>query len=252
MATDFQPIYILASGLLYQQRKLDVIANNLANVDTDGFKKVLLTAQAYPVRDNDTNAEKVFNPTSPLRPSNNFVYPIMGAEKVDTSPGELKRTGNPLDVAINGNGFFAVKVGDKVFYTRDGHFLLDPQGYLITQNGNPVLDENGKKILIGNAPLSSIKITKDGTIFVGTRWVAKLKVVNLKEVKHVGNNLYTGKVVKTKPYEIVQGYLEGSNVNPVEEMTKMIETVRAYEAFANAMKTFDEDNSKLINEILKA
>ena len=250
MATNFQSIYILASGLLYQQRKLDVIANNLANIDTDGFKKVLLTAQAYSVKNSDESEN--LNPSSPLNPSNNFVYPVMGIEKVDTSPGELKRTGNPLDVAINGKGFFAVKVGDKVFYTRDGHFLLDPQGYLITQNGNPVLDENGNKILIGNAPLSSIKITKDGTIFVGTRWIAKLKVVNLKGIKHVGNNLYTGEITKNEPFEVVQGYLEGSNVNPVEEMTRMIETVRAYEAFANAMKTLDENDSKLINEILKA
>jgi len=249
MATDFQSIYILTSGLLYQQRKLDVISNNLANINTAGFKKVLIAAQAYPVK----NREEIsIKPSSPLNPSNNFVYPVIGFEKVDTSAGELKKTGNPLDVAINGKGFFAVKVKNKILYTRDGHFLLDPKGYLITQNGNYVLDENGNKILIGNQPLASIKITKDGTIFVGTRWVAKLKIVNLEEVKHVGGNLYIGKETKKQPYEVLQGYLEGSNVNPVMEMTRMIETVRAYEAFANALKSMDENSSKLVNGILKA
>ena len=249
MASDFQPLYVLASGLFYQQRKLEVVANNLANVNTEGFKKVLLSAQAYPVKDPEGVSPQ--KPDSPKRSSNNFVYPVMGIQKVDTSPGELKRTGNPLDVAINGEGFFAVRVGDKVLYTRDGHFLLDPRGYLITQSGHPVLDESGNKILIGRVPLSSVRIAKDGTIFVGTRQVAKLKIVSLEGVRHVGNNLYTGEVVKTKPYEVVQGYLEGSNVNPVEEMARMIETTRAYEAFANAMKTLDDNNSKLINGILK-
>ncbi len=176
----------------------------------------------------------------------------MGKQKVDTSGGELKKTGNPLDMAINGKGFFAVKVGDKILYTRDGHFLLDKNGYLVNQSGFPVVDENGNKILIGRSSLAEVRVTRDGVIFVGTRRVAKLKIVDLQGVKHVGNNLYIGEEKPAKNYEVVQGFVEGSNVNPVEEMVKMIETVRAYETFANSMKTLDENNSQLINGVLKA
>lgn len=249
MASDFQPLYVLASGLFYQQRKLEVISNNLANLNTNGFKKVLLTAQASPVK--GPEGGRVFSPSHQMV-ENNFVYPVMGKQKVDTSSGELKKTGNPLDMAINGSGFFAVKVGDKILYTRDGHFLLDKKGYLVNQNGFPVMDENGNKILIGRNSLAEVRVTRDGVIFVGTRRVAKLKITELKGVKHVGKNLYIGEERPAKNYEVVQGFVEGSNVNPIEEMVKMIETVRAYETFANALKTLDENNSKLINGVLKA
>jgi flagellar basal-body rod protein FlgG len=249
MASDFQSLYVLSSGLFFQQRKLEVVANNLANINTNGFKKVLLTAQALPVKESSQGEAKT---PQPLKAENNFVYPVMGKQIVDTSGGELKKTDNPLDMAINGKGFFAIKVGDKVLYTRDGHFLLDKNGFLVNQDGFPVLDENGNPIAIGRASLEKVRVTRDGVIFVGTRRVARLKIVELQGVKHVGRNLYTGEEMEAKNYEILQGFVEGSNVNPVEEMTRMIETVRAYQSFANAMKTLDENNSQLINGILKA
>jgi flagellar basal-body rod protein FlgG len=249
MASDFQSLYVLSSGLFFQQRKLEVVANNLANVNTNGFKKVLLTAQALPVKEPSEGEGKT---PQPLRAENNFVYPVMGKQIVDTSDGELKKTDNPLDMAINGRGFFALKVGDKVLYTRDGHFLLDKNGFLVNQDGFPVLDENGNPIAIGRAPLETVRVTRDGVIFVGTRRVARLKIVELQGIKHVGKNLYTGEERGAKDYEILQGFVEGSNVNPVEEMTRMIETVRAYQSFANAMKSLDDSHSQLINGILKA
>jgi flagellar basal-body rod protein FlgF len=150
-----------------------------------------------------------------------------------------------------GKGFFAVEVNGKIYYTRDGHFLLGKNGYLVNQNGYPVLGEDGK-IYIGRTSLSSVRITEEGDIFVGTNKVGKLKIVDLEGVKHLKDNLYTGKPKKAENYALAQGYLEGSNVNPVDEMVKMIETVRAYETYANSIKAVDENNSKLINEILKA
>ena len=249
MATDFQSLYVLASGMYYNQRKLEVISNNLANVNTDGFKKELLTAEAYPVK--PTPPESFKPKYSPQRSDNNFVYPVMGKEVVVLTQGELKKTDNPLDAAIVGRGFFTVEVNGKLYYTRDGHFLVDKNGYLINQNGYPVMGENGK-IYIGRAPLSSVRITKNGDIFVGTTKVGRLKIVDLEGVRHFRDNLYTGKPVKAKNFTVVQGYLEGSNVNPVDEMVRMIETVRAYETYANSIKTVDENNSKLINGILKA
>ena len=129
---------------------------------------------------------------------------------------------------------------------------MDKNGFLVNQDGFPVLDENGNPIAIGRAPLETVRVTRDGVIFVGTRRVARLKIVELQGIKHVGKNLYTGEERGAKDYEILQGFVEGSNVNPVEEMTRMIETVRAYQSFANAMKSLDDSHSQLINGILKA
>jgi len=249
MASEFQPLYILASGLFFQQRKLEKISNNLANIDTNGFKRELITAQAYYVK--EENPPKLNQINSPQRAENNFVYPIIGKSKVDLSPGELIKTDNPLDLAIEGEGFFSVEVNGKTYYTRDGHFLVDRNGYLVNQNGFPVLGEGGK-IYIGRKPLSSVRVTRDGIVYVGTNRVAKLKIVALKEIKKFGNNLFEGKEIKTKNYTVLQGYLEGSNVNPVEEMVRMIETIRAYETFANGLKAEDENNNKLINNTLRA
>ena len=249
MAADFQPLYLLASGLYFQQRKLEKVSNNLANIDTAGFKRELITAQAYYVK--EPNPAFLSERQSPNRAENNFVYPIIGKSKVDLSSGPLIKTENPLDVAIQGEGFFVVEVNGKKYYTRDGHFSVDKNGFLVNQDGYPVLGENGK-IYIGRAPLSSVKITKEGVIYVGTNRVGKLKIVNLKGLKKFGQNLFEGKETKAENYTVVQGYLEGSNVNPVEEMVRMIETLRAYETFANGIKAEDENNNKLINNTLKA
>ena len=119
MASDFQSLYVLSSGLFFQQRKLEVVANNLANVNTNGFKKALLTAQALPVKEPSEGEGKT---PQPLRAENNFVYPVMGKQIVDTSDGELKKTDNPLDMAINGRGFFALKVGIKFSTPATGTF----------------------------------------------------------------------------------------------------------------------------------
>jgi len=249
MATDFQPLYVLASGLYFQNRKMETVANNLANVNTAGFKRDLLSAMGYPVK--DTRGELIRKPDSPALASNNFIYPVVGKRKIDLSGGPLIKTGNPLDVAINGEGFFAVKVGNKVLYTRDGHFLIDKRGFLVNQNGYKVLGENGP-IYIGRKSITGIRVSKDGSIYADGTKIGKLKIVNLRKIAKVGDNLFSGEPTKAENFAVVQGYLEGSNVNPVKEMVEMIKTVRVYESYTNAMKGIDENNSKLINGILKA
>ncbi len=212
MATDFQSLYILASGLYYQQRKLETVSNNLANVNTPGFKKDLLSAMAFEA-EIPPDGKEVPPPLPGTK--NQFIYPVVGKRKIDTSGGPLLKTDNPLDVAIQGEGFFAVEVKGKVLYTRNGHFLLDRRGYLVDQKGNRILGENGP-IYLGRVSLSSIRITEDGTIFVGNRSVGKLKIVNLKGLRKVGDSLFEGKPAEAKNYKVVQGHLEGSNVNPVK------------------------------------
>jgi flagellar basal-body rod protein FlgF len=251
MATDFQPLYILASGMYYQQRKMEVVSNNLANANTEGFKKDLIAAQALEVK-NQLQPFGDYKPGSPTNPSNNFIYPIVGGIKTDLSQGGLIRTSNPLDVAIMGDGFLAVEKDGKTYYTRKGRFLLDREGYLVNDKGLKVLDKSGNYIRIGNVPTSEVSISKDGSIYINGKKLATLKIVGLKDCRKVGYTLFEGKPTETKNYTVLQGYLESANVNPVREMVQLIETVRAYEAFANGLKAQDENNSKLINGVLKA
>jgi len=251
MATDFQPLYILASGMYYQQRKMEVVSNNLANANTEGFKKDLITAGALEV-ENQFKPFGGYRPGSPEDPRNNFIYPVVERIKTDLSQGGLIKTSNPLDLAIMGEGFFAVKKNGKTYYTRKGRFLLDREGYLVNDEGLRVLDKNGNFIRIGNVPTSAVSISKDGSIYVNGNKIATLQVVNLKNYRKVGYTLFEGQPSEAKNFTILQGYLESSNINPVRQMVQLIETVRAYEAFANGLKAEDENNSKLINGVLKA
>jgi Flagellar basal body rod protein len=121
MALDYQPMYILASGMSLEQRRLDVVANNIANADTPGFKKDFLSALAYYTPDATKEPGN-----APDNPSNNYVYPIMEKIYTNYTEGPIKKTDNPLDLAINGKGFFKV-MNDKgeIFYQRRGDFQLD-------------------------------------------------------------------------------------------------------------------------------
>lgn len=249
MAVDFQSLYVLASGLYFQNRKLETVANNLANVNTTGFKKDFLSALAEPVPPSDTTPD--ITESRPFTSAQNFVYPVMGEREIDLSQGALIKTDNPLDVAIEGKGFFTIEVNGKIFYTRDGHFEIDKNGYLVNQNGYKVLGKNGL-IKIGRKAISQLKIAKDGSIYVGSKKIAQLRVVALKNLRKVGENLFSGVPTITNNYSIIQGFLEGSNVNPVREMVELIKTTRIYQSYANAIKSIDEDNSKLINGILRA
>jgi len=254
MAVDFQSLYVLASGLYYRNRKLEVISNNLANVKTQGFKKDLISAMAFPPKSStEEDSVKIPNPTSPENPANNFLYPIVGKEKIDLTQGELIKTSSPFDFAIEGKGFFVVKTPDgRVLYTRNGHFLVDKEGFLITANtGYRVLDETGNEIFIaGNKQIS---VSKKGEIYANGLRIGKFKIVLLKDIKKFGNSFFIGKEAGTSTdYTILQGFLEGSNVNPIREMVDLIQNQRAYESYANAIKSLDRINSKVINETLRA
>ncbi len=247
MATDFQSIYVLADGMLYQQRKLDVVANNLANVNTPGFKKDLINAQAYYI-----NGEKELQKVnSPENPAANFVYPVIEGIHTVFSDGALIKTSNPFDLALQGEGFFAVKAGNQVLYTRNGHFLLNRDGYLVTQDGYLVLGTNGPIKIPPTA--KRVSISKDGSVYVNGQKIAVLAVVDLSNPTKVGDNLYKGNPQgRAKNYTVLQGYLESSNVNPVKEMVRLIETQRAYEAMANSLKSEGDLASKVVNNVLKA
>ncbi len=230
MAIEYQPLYILSSGMLLQQRKLETITNNLANVDTPAFKKDLILASLW-----ETPMGQGFPDNDPQNPSNNFLYPVIERIFTDLSQGAIKQTGNPLDLAIEGNGFFAVRRGQEVFYTRKGNFRLDAEGYLVNELGYRVLDTNLNEIRLEGQPTFG----SDGSVYVNGQQIATLGVFNLQNPQKIGRDLFTGQAQPAQGYRLMQGFLELSNVNPILEMAKLIQTHRAHEVYSNLIRSLD-------------
>lgn len=230
MAIEYQPLYILSSGMLLQQRKLETITNNLANVDTPAFKKDLILASLW-----ETPTGQGFPDNDPQNPSNNFLYPVMERVFTDLSQGAIKQTGNPLDLAIEGNGFFAVRSGQEVLYTRKGNFRLDAEGYLVNELGYRVLDTNLNEIRLEGQPTFGI----DGSVFVNGQQIATIGVFELQNPQKLGRDLFTGQAQPAQGYRLMQGFLELSNVNPILEMAKLIQTHRAHEVYSNLIRSLD-------------
>ncbi|RUM28882.1 MAG: flagellar basal-body rod protein FlgF [Aquifex sp.] len=232
MATDYQTIYILGGGMLLQERKLEVSSNNVANVSTPGFKKDYLTVVSYYV----PNGEKV-QETRPFEPSNNYVYPIVNGVRTILSQGSLVKTDNPLDLAIEGEGFFAVRTPEGILFTRKGMFRINEEGLLTTEEGYPVLDENLNPITLQG---QEIKVTEDGTIFVDGEQVGKIGIFKLQNLQKIGEDFFQGNPTPSSAYKIHQGFYEASNVNAIKEVVKVIESVRAHEIFSKLIQMTDE------------
>ena len=226
MAVNFQPMYILAAGGQRAMEQVDNTANNIANVNTTGFKKILIKEMSQKLTDNKGDAREL------------FVFPRFEDSPVMLQQGSLKQTGRSLDVAITGKGFFTVGTQNGEMLTRNGHFRLDSKGYLVDVNGNYVLDENGSKIQLD--PKKNINITDNGMIYQEGKSVAKLGIKNAQTVKPVGNTYYIAKGnLAQSDFKIHQGYLESSNVNPVEEMVGLINAQRRFEIYGNLIKSLD-------------
>jgi flagellar basal-body rod protein FlgF len=247
-------MYISAEGAAAQAQRLEVIANNLANVDTPGFKQDVPTFQAR-------FAEAIQQ--GHAQAGDQSINDLGGGVKVidietDHSVGQLKETGNDLDLAINGKGFFHIKGDDgERFLSRSGAFALDTQGRLVTQNGHrAVLDQAGSEITLN--PHLPVSISSDGFISqAGAIYALGLsQPQSLDEMAKVGNNLFQplGNVQPLTLAErnIRQGYLEMSGANPVRQMMAMIETTRAFEANTRMIQNQDTMLGALISRVLQA
>lgn len=228
------------------QRRLDVSANNLANVDTSGFKADELITEEL----DNTGASADVNPTD-IR----FVRDI-GLGR-DMSQGEIASTGNPLDVAIEGNGYFMVQgLNGQPMYTRDGAFKLTGDGQLVTGDGRAVLNSGGAPIAI-DAQGESPTIGRDGAITVAGNEVGRLGVVMFAApgaLSKVGDNLWDAHGQQSQPFDgvVVQGALEGSNVRPVVEITRLIEISRAYQSAAQFVANADSLRQRAIQTLGQA
>jgi flagellar basal-body rod protein FlgG len=241
--------YPTVSGCLVQEKRLEILANNLANINTIGYKEDRPVFQTY-IEDSlstSTNVPAIGN----IIPERDYV--VFTGVKTVFAQGESRSTNNPLDLAINGDGFFVVETKQGRAYTRKGNFTLNEQGMLVTQDGLPVLGEGGKIVL----PEGQIVIDSTGNIFVDDKQVDTISLVDFPKpypLKKIGSSLFVPRSPLIRELEpsgttIQQGYLELSNVQPIKAMVEMIDIMRAYEAYHKTIQTFNEDTLKSINEI---
>lgn len=223
-------LYVGLSRQITLQREMDIVANNIANADTSGFKVESLMLKVDP----EAPAVTAGGP-KPVK----FVAAAGVAR--DFGQGGLRRTDAPMDLAIEGKGFFKVTTPDGERFTRDGRFRTDTQGHLVTQDGLPVADDGGGEITI-DPEKGQISVSADGVVSQGSERVGKVGVFtfdNLSVLEKAGGNLLQNtsnlQPQATTDSKVRQGMLEGSNVNPVMEITRMIEVSRAYEQIAKMM-----------------
>jgi len=255
-------IYIAASAGLKQQSKLDIIANNLANINTTGFKKDgIVFEEIIAPFNKDGGFEEARNALLPPDNSNeNLAYVGINEFYTDHQQGGVIATGNPLDLALEGEGFFQVDTPSGKRFTRKGNLRLDNQRRLVTQEGNPVLSSAGNPIVV-NAGGGKIGIDANGAITVGQGFnnvnVGQLGLVKFKNPNQLakeGSGLYR-KIDPDLPEEparttaIRQGFLEASNVSTMEEMTEMIATLRGFEAYQKVIQSIDEADDQAANTI---
>lgn len=250
-------LYTAASGALVAQAQVDVIANNLANVDTAGFKSVLLQVQSAPSLGvyRMQTVPSTAKPTG--RPSSSFVGALgTGAEVMDTpnsfAQGALKRTGNDLDVAIEGKAFFTINTANGVRYTRDGQFTRDANGQLVTMDGNQVLGQNGP-ITLQQGP---VQISSDGTVMQNNQVIDNLRLTqfgNLTALRPEGdvNYVNTGAAAPAAASgaTVQQGFLESSNSSVVRSMVDLITAQRWFEANQKVIMTQDNANAYAIQKV---
>lgn len=253
-----------ASGMDVLQTCIDGTANNLANATTPGYKKEGYLVRSFPemllIEQGGPRNDQVPVPL-PQVPKKIGVTGIgvrLAEVFTDYSPGIVRETGNKTDLYLKGQAFFAVQApspGDpgRVCYTRNGAFKIDAEGYLATAGGYRVLGENGA-IQLGESELK-FNVTHDGAIVVDGEEVDRIRLVefgNLDGIYKEADDLFVdqaGAPESATATTVVQGFLEGSNVNPVDEMVDLITAARAYEANQRLIQMQDELLSKAVNQV---
>lgn len=253
-------LYISASSAVAETKRIDVIANNIANVNTTGFKKDVMVTDNFPEilisKINgriDKDLRKVSNPLNTL---GQLSYGIRSSEvRTNFEQGSVYSTGNSFDLALSGKGFFCVETPEGERYTRSGDFTKDSESYLVTKEGYKVLGEAGYIKIDG----SNMTVNEKGEVYSDSQLVDKLKLVDFNDyevLRKEGNGLLgIADGIEAEPVAIAgmvqQSFLEGSNVNSVKEMVNMLTMMRTYEANQKMIKIHDELIGKAVNEIAR-
>lgn len=243
-------IYTSASGMVSETVRTDTIANNLANCNTVGYKKDINITKDFQsmlierINDGEDPPPKIGNMGTGSVAIENYVV---------HRAGSFIDTGNPLDVAINGKGYFSVETPNGVRYTRNGSFVLNPNMELTTVDGYPVQGVGGARIILLNA--DAIRISQDGNVYNGDQLIGQLNIVDFGETRALhkeGQLMFRadeGANLQQSTGKVVQGMLEASNVNVIEEMVNLIASYRAFEINAKGVQTHDQLNDKAVNEV---
>lgn len=242
-------LYTAWTGMINEQNRMDTMTNNLANAATVGFKKEGTTSQAFDdiltlkIKDKSMGDERI------VQPIGTHSYGVkIGENYTDYTQGSFRVTDNTYDLALAGDGFFAVEFTNKAgetstMYTRAGHFSLTSEGYLVNENGDFVLDVQNRRIRLDT--LQESVITDNGTIMQGDRAVAQIQVADFADYNYLekyGETYYRpveGASLTQANAEIKSGYLEMSNVQVVSEMVNLIAITRAYESNQKIIQTYD-------------
>jgi len=239
----YKGIYVGTSGALLGDRRLSAIAHNLANQHTIGFKRERMSFRTYLLGEGAGELQ----PAPSLYPGSKTLS-TMGGLETDLSAGEISQTGNPLDVAITGEGFFAVNTPDGVRYTRRGVFQLNEERTVATSEGYPVLADGGPLTLPEG---STIVIGDDGRVSVDNEEVGTLQIVGLVNPQRNDRGYYIGTPEPIENIRVAQGALEQSNVQSFREMIDMIQTTREYETNMRMIQAFDTASQKTVNELAR-
>ncbi|HEY9233442.1 MAG TPA: flagellar basal-body rod protein FlgF [Phenylobacterium sp.] len=239
-------LYVGLSRQLTLRRELDIVANNIANMDTTGFKVESLMVETEPAAPAQT-----FGAPRPVK------FVLDRSVGRDFGQGTLRSTGATFDLGLQGDGFFRIQTAVGEQYTRDGRFHMDPDGRLVTEDGQTLMGEGGGEIVI-DPKLGPVSIAKDGTVSQGRELLGKIAVARFGELsvlEKVGENRYRN-TSNAQPQaapdtQIHQGMLEGSNVKPIAEITRMIEVTRAYESMAKMMDSNAELSRRSIERMGK-
>lgn len=290
-------IYTALSGGMAKAHELDLVANNLANLNTPGFKRDSGTFNEYlrELRKPDTveglQREIKAETMQDGRPAGDKSFVEMDSVYTNFEQGSLQKTGRSLDVGMQGQGFFEVLTPSGIRYTRQGNFSISPEGVLVTVNGFPVLSstrglptrskvvdvtgqgvqQNGEGEDTGSYKAlppekrmirlqdAKVTITEDGGMYQNGARVATISIEEFHEnqwLEKSGNSYFRNTNPDNVRFgdvssKLVQGFVEGSNVNPVREMTKLIEVTRAYESHMQAIKTYQEVDARSVNDIAR-
>ncbi len=234
----FAELYVAASGMAVRQERMDVLAHNLANANTVGFKMGEVVLEERPLE---------IPGVGPDAPS----HVRLVERRTDFSPGEIHYTGEPLDVALAQEGFFVLETPDGIRLTRDGRFSTDGEGKLVLR-GMAVLGQNGQIVSAGG----SLGIDQEGNVSSGDSVLGKLKVVRVTEPQKLtplGDGLYGipqgVSIEEVAKVEVLPAHLEMSNVNSIKCMVQMIEAIRAFEMNQRMVQTLDRLGEKAVQAL---
>lgn len=245
-------LYSAASGMMLGLVRMDALSNNLANVNTCGFKKDIVVSTAFPdmllsrLEKQENGASGSYQQIGKLGTG-----ACAGLQTSDFSQGNMKRTDNPLDIALANSSYFVVETANGERFTRNGQFKLDGTGLLTDQSGNPVMDINNEQIIVEG----DLQVDKQGNISVNGEEYSTFKIVSFADqtntMTKMGNSLWQSSTPYTEDAnpQVLQNYVEDSNVNAISEMIEMIKVTRAYESLQKIVQAQDESLQTVIEKV---